>query len=214
MRKLGSSVNPDPALAARKRATESARFASRRAAAALVPADKQGGLAYAARALPGGRASLMELARLSQHSAVKVIVEEWDRRSRRGRLSTSLEALCDGAGVSPGDFLGEVVKAAFDHNTDVAKLVMAVNIPRVVQNSVKAALTPKGFRDREMLMQATGIAPRGGGGIHVNTTAIAGARANAVADQGGLPAFERDATLIAQAVRETTAEPPGEETGS
>lgn len=201
MRKLGSSANPDPALAARKRATESARFASRRAATALVPADTQGGLAYAARALPGGRASLMELARLSQHPAVKATVEEWDRRSRRGRLSASLEALCDGAGISPGDFLGEVVKAAFDHNTDVAKLVMAVNIPRVVQKSVKTALTEKGFKDREMLMQATGIAPKGAG-IHVTTTAIAGARANAVADQGGLPSSERDAMLISSALRE------------
>lgn len=168
--------------------------------ALVVSAMPGGGLAYAARALPGGRASLMELARLSESPKVKEIVAEWDKLTPTRRGKTRLEVLCDSFGLSPGEFLGAVVKAAFEHNTDISKLILAVNTPRIVQKSVQQALKQKGFKDREMLMQAAGIAPKGGG-IHVTAQAVAASKSQAGSQERGLPPFEQDAVLISEAVR-------------
>lgn len=196
-------MSQDPASADKHRVQERARHASRKAQMALVPVQPgEGGLAYASRALPGGKESLVELARLSPHESVKAIVTDWDAMTGRKRSATRLEVMCEAREIAPADFLGEVVKAAFEHNTDVAKMILAVNTPRLVQKSVREALTKKGFKDREMLMQASGIAPKGGG-MHITQVANAQAKATAAAqhETKGLPAFEAEVIDASEAVR-------------
>lgn len=195
----------DPQQAEKHRIHERGRHAARKASQALVPVQPgEGGLAYVSRALPGGRASLIELARLSPHTRVKAVVQEWDSLTATKQIRTRLEVLCEGREIPPADFLGEVVKAAFEHNIDLGKLILAINTPRIVQRSVKEALTQKGFKDRQMLMEASGIAPKGGGGIHVHAEARAGAQAAVVVvpkSTPGLPSMEDDAILTTEAVR-------------
>lgn len=198
----------DPAKAEDHRATQRGRAAASKASKALVPiAPGEGGLAYAARALPGGKKSLMELARLSTHESVKAAVAEWDAFSDRKKLGTRLEVLCEGHGIEWPDFLGEIVAAAARHNTDVSKLILAVSVPRIVQRMVKEASTRTGFKDRQMALQAARVVPAGGGGVHVNTQVAASAKSAAVATAApeqtrGLPAFEQDVIEASSVVRE------------
>lgn len=144
----------------------------------------------------------MELARLSGAEMVKTVVAEWDTYSQTKREYTSLDQLCDRVGVPPADFLSHVVKSAFLANTDLSNILLATAQPRILAKSIKNALLQKGFKDREMLLQATGLVPKGGG-IHVsaNAQAIAGAKAAAGALGSGLPSFESEMQRTAEAVR-------------
>lgn len=144
----------------------------------------------------------MELARLSDAEMVKAVVAEWDGYSQTRREYTSLDQLCDRVGVAPADFLSHVVKSAFLANTDLSNILLATAQPRIVAKAIKNALLQKGFKDREMLLQASGIVPKGGG-IHVsaNAQAIAGAKAAAGSVGSGLPSFEDEMQRTAEAVR-------------
>lgn len=163
---------------------------------------KTGPLSYVARRLDGGKLQFMELARLSGAEIVKAVVAEWDTYSTTKRECTSLDQLCDRVGVPASDFLAQVVKSAFLVNTDLSNVLLATAQPRIVAKAIKTALLQKGFKDREMLLQATGLVPKGGG-IHVsaNAQAIAGAKAAAGAIGSGLPSFEAEMQRTAEAVR-------------
>jgi len=194
----------DPEAREAHRKDERARFHSKRALALSTQAPGEGGLAYASRALAGGRAALIELARLSGHDRVRAVVAEWDGLGINKRAHTRLEALCEACELTPAEFLGAVVEAAFAHNTDVSKLLLAVSTPRIVQKSVRHALTNAGFRDRQMLLEAAHIVPKGGG-INVSAQAVAAAKSSAAtltaAPPTGLPRFEEDTRMIVDAVR-------------
>lgn len=196
-------IREDPQAREAHRESERNRFRSRRALALTAQTPGEGGLAYASRALAGGRAALIELARLSGHEGVRAVVSEWDGLGVNRRAHTRLEALCEACEIVPAEFLGHVVEAAFAHNTDVSKLLLAVSAPRIVQKSVKHALTNAGFRDRQMLLEAAHIVPKGGG---MTVQAFAAAKANstavAAAPPAGLPRFEDDARMIVDTIRE------------
>lgn len=166
---------------------------------------ESGGITYACRYLPGGKASLLELARLCPHESVKAIVADWDALAPSKRNTTRVESLCEARELDPWDFYGLVAAAAGRVHCDVAKMMLAVELPRVTARSIREANTRNGFKDREMLMQAAGIAPARGGGVHVNTNVAASAKAAAVTvapeQMRGLPAFEVDAMDMAEAVR-------------
>jgi hypothetical protein len=171
---------------------------------ALTPkADyAMGGLAYASRALPGGKASLIELSRLSKHESVTAVLKVWDEWSANKRRQTALEIACEAAGVEPAEFLSRTVEAAFKHNTDISKMLAAVNMPRVVGATVKNAMKERGFKDREVLLKHSGLLPTPGG-QQINVQAIAQAKNQAavVVPQNGLPSFEDAALIGMKAVR-------------
>jgi len=159
-----------------------------------------GPLSYTVRRLDGGKDQFMELARLSEAGPIKALVKEWDDYSPSRRHNTSLDILCSRMGVAPADVLADVVKSAFLVNRDISKLLQSVSEPRIVAKSIKMALLSKGFKDRELMLQATGIAPKGGG-IHVSAQASAEAKAAAAAKTSGLPSFESEMQTTAEAVR-------------
>lgn len=168
-----------------------------------VPERLDGSIAYASRFLKGGKRALMELARISEREDVKGVVKHWDDLSERKRRDAKIEEICESLEVSPSDFLAEVVKAAFECNTDIGKLVAAVEHPRVVQAAIRNALKPKGTKDREMLMQASGLLPTGRG-LVVNTQAIAGAKAEAAPSQEekGLPSSDTMTVELSRVIRD------------
>jgi len=176
-------------------------------AGALDKGGQTSALAYVARFLPGGKAGLVELARLSDDERVQAVVADYDSLDKCRRQNTRLEVLCEGHGIAAREFLGAVVSAAFDYSTDLSRLIAALAQPRVVTAAVRNAVRQPGFRDREMLLQSSGFAPTPKG-ISIQTTAVAGAKASAADEKAtGLPSFAETITMAAEAARKNDEEP-------
>jgi hypothetical protein len=160
-----------------------------------------GGLAYAARYLPGGKNGLMELARGCGDDKVQSVVKAWDTLTSGGRRRTKLEDLCVKECLSPGEMLARVAQDAHDTGLDVSKLIRGVAHPRVLQASIKQALKAEGHRDREMLFKSSGFLPTPTGPTF-NNNVSAKAQAAAVTEPvKGLPSFEQDIMTSAITVR-------------
>jgi hypothetical protein len=160
-----------------------------------------GGLAYAARYLPGGKNGLMELARGCGDEKVQSVVKAWDAMTSDGRRRTKIEDLCVKECLSPGEMLARVAQDAHDTGLDVIKLIRGVAHPRVLQASIKQALKAEGYKDRELLMKTSGFLPTPTGQTF-NVNASAKAQAAAVTEPvKGLPSFEQDIITTAVVVR-------------
>jgi hypothetical protein len=123
------------------------------------PDSITGGLAYAARLLKGGRNDLLHLAEGCEDPKVQAVLTEWNAMSPHGRRKTKIENICEGVGITPGEFLGRVAQHAHDTGLDLSKLILGVSHPRVLAASVKQAMRADGFKDREMLMKSSGFMP-------------------------------------------------------
>jgi hypothetical protein len=148
----------------------------------------------------------IEYARLSDDDGVQAMVEKWDACSPSDRRALSISDVCAAVGLPFSKLLGEVTAAAFEHNTDVSKLVAAVNQPRVVKATVESAVTllgREGMKDRQMLHLHSNFlpVPRGATTVfrlqqQINNTCEAAGE-----EPTSLPSFEEDVVLISAAQR-------------
>jgi hypothetical protein len=111
--------------------------------------------------LKGGRRQLMELAHLAGELDPRIvpIIEDWDRMKPALRNAANLDALCEAHDVAPDHFLATVGEAELRARNEMSIFIAALNIPFVVERSIKTALTKNGVRDREMLFEHAGFLP-------------------------------------------------------
>lgn len=149
-------------------------------------------ITYAISKVPGGKHAFFDYARQSGIDSIKSVVAAWDALSNTDKRYATVEDLCEKVGVIPRLFFAEVTAIAIEMNNDVSNLVAAAFQPRIVEKSIKTALTTDGFKDREMQLQHSGFAPTPKGST-INVIAAAQAKAAAGAgneNEAGVPDFE------------------------
>lgn len=107
----------------------------------------------------GSREEFLDYARTSDDGRIVTMIERYDKLSDSDRDALTIPDLCAFAEITFAELLGEVVRVAFSHNTDLSNLIAAVNQPKVVQATVDAALKPDGVDDRKVLHQHSGFVP-------------------------------------------------------
>jgi hypothetical protein len=85
------------------------------------------GLKYGASFLPGGVRTMINFARLSPDERVRHVAQRWRALYCAGREQTDLEDLCHDAGVRDCEFLGHVVRTAFELDVDVSPLIGGIS---------------------------------------------------------------------------------------
>src|SRR5258708_2701212 len=95
-------------------------------------------LAYAFRTI-GGKESAIGGARLLAETDKRFlkIVTAFDTLNDSDKSSVRLEDLCEGAEITPGEFLGLVTKALWERNADIGRLIAAVNHPKVIESTIE-----------------------------------------------------------------------------
>lgn len=176
----------------------------------LLPGE--GSLSLATRYVPGGRDALVRLISLAAADAdpdALLWLHVWNSLKPWEQHQVTLDDICAGAGLSPVKLLKIVVGTAFEAGCDVANLVAAASHPKVVQASVRTALTARGVEDRKLLFQHHHFIPVAKGAtINVSATAQAQAAAQAQnGDDAGVPSFMDDVeTVDVKALPPATAE--------
>jgi hypothetical protein len=147
----------------------------------------------------------MEFARLAVHiePALAEIVDSYETLRPALQAKVSIDEICVKHGVDPIHFIGVVGEAALKYGNNSAILIASLEFPAVVNKSVKQALKPEGFKDREALMKHHGFIPTPHG-THINVNATAGARADSstAPESKGLPSFERSMRDTDDVIRE------------
>lgn len=157
------------------------------------------GLNYFASFLPGGRETMMGLARLADRQNVQHVAMLYEELSADRRETFVIEELCKAAEVSPTDFISAVTAVAYSVNMDISRLLASLAQPEVVQAAIERSKNLEGgHADRKMLLQAQKFLPVGSVNISQKQVAVAGAQANAEASG---PSFEDILRQSAEAVR-------------
>jgi len=84
-------------------------------------------------------------------------VRAWARLTPWQRRGVTLDDFAAHAGLAPGEFLSAIARVAFETTENIADLIVACSLPKMVHTSVKRALTPEGFEDRLMLLKKVGF---------------------------------------------------------
>jgi hypothetical protein len=114
-----------------------------------------------------------------------------------GWRAPTLEELCDACKISPGHFIGIFFEAVRQFGQQKAKLKIDLALSDVVGASLESAVNggQKGFKDRQMLLDAAAIIQKSPGvNVQVNTQVNNGAAPGAAQ---GLPVWE-DVKQVAQ----------------
>lgn len=144
--------------------------------------------------LVDGEQTFMEFA----HLAVQIqpdlgpVIEDYASLSPRGKKAVSIDEICVKHDVDPLHLIAVVAEAALKYGNNAAIALAALRFPEVINRSVKQALTPNGFKDRELLAKHHKFIPTPHG-ISIGVSATAGAKADAstAPESKGLPSFER-----------------------
>jgi hypothetical protein len=114
-----------------------------------------GTLDFALRSIRGGKFKFMEVAAqgIRFEPRIATVVETWQKLTPWQRRCVKLEDLAADAGLTPGEFLAAVVRAAFELTADVTDLLVACAFPDVVAASAKRARTPQGVVDRQLFFE-------------------------------------------------------------
>jgi hypothetical protein len=140
----------------------------------------------------GGKKSFMELARQAPNidPSLASVIEEWDRLTPTAQRGVNLNQLCEIKGIDPFHFLGVVAEAGLKFSNNASVLIAALSLPKIVQCSIKRALTPEGVEDCKMLFQHAGFIPSPKGTeVRVLNQIRVSANVNQAADID-LPSFE------------------------
>jgi len=147
----------------------------------------------------------MEFAHLAVHiePGLAPVIEDYAKLSPRGKKAVSIDEICVRHEVDPLHLIAVVGEAALKYGNNSAIVLAALRFPEVINRSVKQALTPNGFKDRELLAKHHGFIPTPHGtSIQVNATAGARADASTAPESKGLPSFERTMRDLDEVIRE------------
>ena len=101
----------------------------------------------------GGIGGLMDLARHCQDVKVRKVVTQWEGIAASQKMTASLDALCQEAGVTPGHFLGQMMAYCWKWNINAINLMTSQAMPGVIEKTIERAMESDGYRERKMLLQ-------------------------------------------------------------
>jgi len=129
------------------------------AAASSTPEAFEGNLDMLAKSV--GKKRLIGLIRYEAltDSRLKQIVDEWDEMPAPLRSRTPLKALVSRAGLSEQEFFLAAASAAYDTGNPAALIIAALQLPAIMEASVRRALDPQGVKDRRMQLEHAGLLP-------------------------------------------------------
>ena len=125
-----------------------------------------GTIDFALRHVRGGRRDMMQYASLAAEFEPRVvpIVARWDQLTPWQKRVTTIDALvAQVGGLTPGEFIAAVARAAFEFTEGLADLCVAAALPEVVARTVRSAKRLNshiGQRDRMALLAHAGFVPR------------------------------------------------------
>jgi hypothetical protein len=154
----------------------------------------------AVRYLPGGREGFLRYVDIARQAgdatAIQFFAVFHDLGVTEQRLA-SFDAVCLAGNIKPVELVKAIVGAIFEHNVDVGRLVAAAAQPDIVDATIRAAKRPDGYRDREMLLTASGHLPSRGPLVSIQNQAniLAGSIATVDAAKS-LPSFLADMKAV------------------
>ena len=171
----------------------------------------KGSLDFLASRLPGGREAFFEMLNLAASElepGLLPVVQAWADVPKRQRREVSIDDLCQTAApiLTTARIAGLVVEAAMTWGLNVSNMIAALNAPRVVEASIRRALTASGTQDRKIQFLHSGFMPAAPSGAVFNVSARAEAEAQAFAGAKvvtpGLPPFEVETLERAKLIRD------------
>jgi hypothetical protein len=99
----------------------------------------------------------LELLAQSDDPEARKVYAAYVSVSRTYRKLISPEAYCFAAGVDPNRMLEAITVVAVRQGTRSATIVASIMNPQVVMKTVEMALQDRGFRERRILLRATGF---------------------------------------------------------
>jgi hypothetical protein len=132
------------------------------------------------------------------YSKFEDMAKAWDALTPAKQKATSLDALCEAAGVPVSEFLARVAPKAHEIGSNLAKMFVGMAQPHMVKRSIEAGMESDGFRDRQMILQSGGIAPSPKG---INVNVQQNNQQNNVSESA-LPDFDSDCIDLVATVRE------------
>ncbi len=125
---------------------------------------------------------------------LRALAEAWDGMGEHRQRTTSLDTLCQKVDLAVPEFLAQVAPRAYEMGHTLAKLFVGLAQPELAQIAIACARDRKtGFKERQMLLQAGGIAPSSKGiQIAVNQTNVTTSE---------LPDFDAQTIDLADCVR-------------
>ena len=131
------------------------------------------------------------------------ILHLWEKNmTEYDRKYADLDAMFEHYNIDPSDAIGRAARAASKHAVSVTQILYAIHMADIAAANIKEAKKPRGIKDREMAMQATGIMPQRPG---VTSNVFVNAQANAGLTQSGelsgVVPFEDDVMSLTEAIR-------------
>jgi len=105
--------------------------------------------------LMGGRQKVFNILKLSDDEQAKAVVAEYVEHGHE----ISLEAVVEKAGLTHEDFIGLVARTCYRFRQLREKTLGSIHAVGMMKASIKRALDPKGFKDRELHFKASGYVP-------------------------------------------------------
>jgi len=81
------------------------------------------------------------------------VVTQWEGIAASQKMTASLDALCQEAGVTPGHFLGQMMAHCWKWNINAINLMTSQAMPGVIEKTIERAMESDGYRERKMLLQ-------------------------------------------------------------
>lgn len=108
----------------------------------------------------GGLPAVLDAMRFSQDPTILKFLKAYDTGNEIDHHIMPWEAWAVKARLEISTLLGSILIALRQQSVNAIKVLSITSHPEVVRATVKNALTPKGFRDRETLHTALGFLPR------------------------------------------------------
>ena len=98
---------------------------------------------------------------VAEEPEARAVVEAAAKLPDRFLDAVTIDDVCAAAGVQPQVILGILVKTVAESTLAASNLVASLVHPEIVRASIESAKEPgpRGFRDRQMLLQKSGFAP-------------------------------------------------------
>lgn len=119
-------------------------------------------LAIIFRKLHGGFRSYIEYVDLCARNGDKDMaryVAAYQALTPRDRNAHVPEQLCELVNIKPSDLVGKVCAVIWESKAAETSLISAIALPEVLDKTAQQAKTAKGYKDRELLLRATGSLP-------------------------------------------------------
>jgi hypothetical protein len=108
----------------------------------------------------GGLPAVMSAMRFSQDPTIGKFLRAYDLGNEIDHHIMPWEAWAVKARLDIPSLLGSILIALRQQAVNTIKIISITNHPDIVRATVKSAMTPKGFRDREVIHTAMGFLPR------------------------------------------------------